>query len=189
MFNLCDIGPTRVAVPAAPEPQPQQQPQQQPQPQPLTQPQPQTEPEQHPTPSGGLQGPGVPVYENGGPAHTSSDGTHHPAASSAVGTASATQGSAAGTREDAAGPGRPGVGIGGGAAGGPGPPGSLQSKPVPRAATVITQPEGVVTARQRARMVDLSLLLDVILKTSSATVKKEFVTCGVLNQLHQVSSE
>jgi hypothetical protein len=35
-------------------------------------------------------------------------------------------------------------------------------------------------------MVDLSLLLDVILKTSSATVKKEFVVCGVLNQLHQV---
>ena len=47
-------------------------------------------------------------------------------------------------------------------------------------------PPGVVTARQRARMADMSLLLDVILKTSSATVKKDFVACGVLNQLHQV---
>lgn len=44
----------------------------------------------------------------------------------------------------------------------------------------------VLTARQRARMADLSLLLDVILKTSSATVKRDFVACGVLNQLQQV---
>lgn len=44
----------------------------------------------------------------------------------------------------------------------------------------------VITARQRARMADLSLLLDVILKTSSATIKKDFVACGVLNQLQQV---
>jgi hypothetical protein len=43
-----------------------------------------------------------------------------------------------------------------------------------------------MTPRQRARMADLSLLLDVILKTSSATVKREFVACGVLNQLQQV---
>lgn len=74
----------------------------------------------------------------------------------------------------------------------PGPP----SKPVPQAqqqqdsqqAHLLQRPPGVITARQRARMADLSLLLDVILKTGSATVKKEFVTCGVLNQLFQVRS-
>ena len=43
-----------------------------------------------------------------------------------------------------------------------------------------------ITARQRARMADLSLLLDVVLKTSSLTVKKDFLSCGMLNQLHQV---
>ncbi|PNH08632.1 Histone-lysine N-methyltransferase ASHH2 [Tetrabaena socialis] len=41
------------------------------------------------------------------------------------------------------------------------------------------------TARQRARMADLSLLLDVVLKTTSSAAKKEFVTCGLLTQLHQ----
>ncbi|KAF5842746.1 hypothetical protein DUNSADRAFT_5117 [Dunaliella salina] len=46
----------------------------------------------------------------------------------------------------------------------------------------------VMTARQRARMADLSLLLDVILKTTSATVKRDFVACGVLNQLQQHSA-
>ncbi|KXZ54200.1 hypothetical protein GPECTOR_5g294 [Gonium pectorale] len=44
---------------------------------------------------------------------------------------------------------------------------------------------GGLTARQRARMADLSLLLDVVLKTSSSVAKKEFVTCGLLTQLHQ----
>ena len=48
------------------------------------------------------------------------------------------------------------------------------------------RPPAAMTARQRARMADLSLLLDVILKTSSATVKRDFVACGVLNQLQQV---
>lgn len=43
----------------------------------------------------------------------------------------------------------------------------------------------VMTARQRARMADLSLLLDVVLKTSASSVKKEFVACGLLTQLHQ----
>eukprot|EP00798_Chlamydomonas_sp_ICE-L_P005065 gene5065-34860_t len=42
-----------------------------------------------------------------------------------------------------------------------------------------------MTGRQRARMADLSLLLDIVLRTSSATVRKEFVSCGLLNQLHQ----
>ena len=35
-------------------------------------------------------------------------------------------------------------------------------------------------------MADLSLLLDIVLKTNSQTIKKEFVVCGILNQLHQV---
>ena len=42
-----------------------------------------------------------------------------------------------------------------------------------------------VTGKQRARMADLSLLLDIVLKTSSQTIKKEFVVCGILNQLQQ----
>lgn len=40
-----------------------------------------------------------------------------------------------------------------------------------------------LTARQRARMADLSLLLDVILKTHGTTAKREFCNCGVLHQL------
>ena len=40
-----------------------------------------------------------------------------------------------------------------------------------------------MTARQRARMADLSLLLDVILKSNGALAKKEFCECGVLHQL------
>ncbi|KAK9817923.1 hypothetical protein WJX72_004317 [[Myrmecia] bisecta] len=40
-----------------------------------------------------------------------------------------------------------------------------------------------LTARQRARMADLSLLLDVILKTNSSSAKKEFCRCGTLRQL------
>ncbi|GIL91288.1 hypothetical protein Vretimale_10000 [Volvox reticuliferus] len=44
---------------------------------------------------------------------------------------------------------------------------------------------GVLTARQRARMADLSLLLDVIIKTTSSAAKKELVACGLLTQLHQ----
>ncbi|KAG2485616.1 hypothetical protein HYH03_015679 [Edaphochlamys debaryana] len=44
---------------------------------------------------------------------------------------------------------------------------------------------GALTARQRARMADLSLLLDVVLKTTSSAAKKEFVACGLLTQLHQ----
>ncbi|KAJ9531590.1 hypothetical protein QJQ45_014945 [Haematococcus lacustris] len=59
--------------------------------------------------------------------------------------------------------------------------GSVVAKPSVTALPV----GGTITSRQRARMADLSLLLDVILKTSSATVKKDFVTCGLLNQLHQ----
>ena len=42
-----------------------------------------------------------------------------------------------------------------------------------------------MTGKQRARMADLSLLLDIVLKTSSQTIKKEFVVCGILNQLQQ----
>eukprot|EP00198_Chlamydomonas_reinhardtii_P005407 XP_001694743.1 histone methyltransferase [Chlamydomonas reinhardtii] len=38
---------------------------------------------------------------------------------------------------------------------------------------------------KRARMADLSLLLDVVLKTTSSAAKKDFVTCGLLTQLHQ----
>ena len=37
-------------------------------------------------------------------------------------------------------------------------------------------------------MADLSLLPDIVLKTNSQTIKKEFVVCGILNQLHQVST-
>ncbi|GLI62407.1 hypothetical protein VaNZ11_005027 [Volvox africanus] len=44
---------------------------------------------------------------------------------------------------------------------------------------------GGLTARQRARMADLSLLLDVVIKTTSSAAKKEFVACGLLTQLHQ----
>lgn len=40
-----------------------------------------------------------------------------------------------------------------------------------------------LTSRQRARMADLSLLLDIILKTNSSTARKEFCRCGVLHQL------
>lgn len=41
-----------------------------------------------------------------------------------------------------------------------------------------------LTARQRARMADLSLLLDVICSTTSPTAKQELVRCGLLRQLH-----
>ncbi|GLC55996.1 hypothetical protein PLESTB_001053200 [Pleodorina starrii] len=44
---------------------------------------------------------------------------------------------------------------------------------------------GGLTARQRARMADLSLLLDVVIKTTSSAAKKELVACGLLTQLHQ----
>ena len=40
-----------------------------------------------------------------------------------------------------------------------------------------------LTARQRARMADLSLLLDVVLKTTAGTVRREFCRCGLLHQL------
>ena len=40
---------------------------------------------------------------------------------------------------------------------------------------------GEMTARQRARMADLSLLLEVVLKTNGA--RREFCRCGVLHQL------
>ena len=39
------------------------------------------------------------------------------------------------------------------------------------------------TARQRARVADLSLLLDVVLKTTNPTARKEFVNCGLLRQV------
>ncbi|KAK9845360.1 hypothetical protein WJX81_004380 [Elliptochloris bilobata] len=45
---------------------------------------------------------------------------------------------------------------------------------------------GELTARQRARMADLSLLLDVVLKTSAGTVRREFCRCGLLHQLQAV---
>ncbi|KAG1676074.1 hypothetical protein FOA52_014939 [Chlamydomonas sp. UWO 241] len=45
---------------------------------------------------------------------------------------------------------------------------------------------GQVSGKQRARMADLSLLLEIVLKTSSNATKKEFITCGMLNQLHQM---
>lgn len=48
-------------------------------------------------------------------------------------------------------------------------------------------PSNELSARQRARMADLSLLLDVILKSHGSAAKKEFCECGVLHQL-QVSS-
>ncbi len=40
-----------------------------------------------------------------------------------------------------------------------------------------------LTPRQLARMADLSLLLDVVLKSQAASVRREFVRCGVLRQL------
>eukprot|EP00878_Enallax_costatus_P017975 GHUV01018901.1.p1 GENE.GHUV01018901.1~~GHUV01018901.1.p1 ORF type:complete len:1118 (+),score=463.86 GHUV01018901.1:2890-6243(+) len=40
-------------------------------------------------------------------------------------------------------------------------------------------------ARQRARMADLGMLLDVVLASSSEKLKKEWVTCGILTQLQQ----
>lgn len=40
-------------------------------------------------------------------------------------------------------------------------------------------------ARQRARLADLSMLLDVVLKTTSERMKKEWVSCGILTQLQQ----
>ncbi|CAL8462433.1 g1966 [Coccomyxa elongata] len=43
-----------------------------------------------------------------------------------------------------------------------------------------------LSARQRARMADLSLLLDVILKSHGPAAKKEFCECGVLHQLQAV---
>jgi SET domain/AWS domain len=39
------------------------------------------------------------------------------------------------------------------------------------------------TSRQRARLADLSLLLDVVLKTSNLTARREFLRCGLLRQL------
>lgn len=44
----------------------------------------------------------------------------------------------------------------------------------------------VVTARTKARLADLSLLLDVLLKSSSSAVKRDFVACGILSQIQQV---
>lgn len=40
-------------------------------------------------------------------------------------------------------------------------------------------------ARQRARMHDLGMILDVVLATTSDRVKREFVICGMLTQLQQ----
>ena len=40
-----------------------------------------------------------------------------------------------------------------------------------------------LTGRQRARMADLSLLLDVILKTQSASAKQAICKSGILHQL------
>jgi len=40
-------------------------------------------------------------------------------------------------------------------------------------------------ARQRARMADMGMLLDVVLASSSEKLKKEWVTCGILTQLQQ----
>lgn len=40
-------------------------------------------------------------------------------------------------------------------------------------------------ARQRARMADLGMLLDVVLASSSEKLKKEWVSCGILTQLQQ----
>ncbi|GAB4814631.1 hypothetical protein N2152v2_001677 [Parachlorella kessleri] len=42
---------------------------------------------------------------------------------------------------------------------------------------------GELSPRQRARLADMSLLLDVILKTNSHSARKEFVKCGILRQL------
>jgi hypothetical protein len=44
---------------------------------------------------------------------------------------------------------------------------------------------GGLSARQRARLADLSLLLDVVLKAGSSALKSEFVACGLLTQLQQ----
>ncbi|GMH36489.1 hypothetical protein BSKO_04357 [Bryopsis sp. KO-2023] len=43
-----------------------------------------------------------------------------------------------------------------------------------------------LTARQKARVADLSLLLDVVIKTHQSSVKKLFIQFGVLSQLQQV---
>ena len=40
-----------------------------------------------------------------------------------------------------------------------------------------------LTGRQRARIADLSLLLDVVLKTGSPKAMREFVNCGILRQI------
>eukprot|EP00983_Pelagomonas_calceolata_P094961 1157945-Pelagomonas_calceolata.AAC.4 len=76
--------------------------------------------------------------------------------------------------------------IGGSEVNGPGPP--ISSGGARGGWGGSDRPPLVMTARQRARMADLSLLLDVILKTTSATVKRDFVACGVLNQLQQVGT-
>jgi len=45
---------------------------------------------------------------------------------------------------------------------------------------------GELSARQRARMADLSLLLEVVLRTSAGGARREFCRCGVLHQLQAV---
>jgi hypothetical protein len=50
-------------------------------------------------------------------------------------------------------------------------------------AAAAARAERELSARQRARMADLSLLLDVILKTHAPAAKAEFRRCGLLHQL------
>ena len=45
-----------------------------------------------------------------------------------------------------------------------------------------------LTGRQRARMADLSLLLDVILKTQAASAKQAICKNGILHQLQASTS-
>ncbi|MEW5316180.1 MAG: hypothetical protein WDW38_007566 [Sanguina aurantia] len=54
------------------------------------------------------------------------------------------------------------------------------------AAAASLPPSTAVTARTKARLADLSLLLDVLLKCSSTVVKRDFVACGLLSQVQQV---
>ncbi|KAL4422425.1 hypothetical protein ABPG75_008622 [Micractinium tetrahymenae] len=45
------------------------------------------------------------------------------------------------------------------------------------------QRSGQLSARQAARIADMSLLLEVVLKTNTLSAKKDFIKCGILRQL------
>lgn len=56
------------------------------------------------------------------------------------------------------------------------------SRPIPPSRSGV-ESSSSFTSRQRARLADLSLLLDVVLKTSNLTARREFLRCGILRQL------